>query len=80
MILVQALGMVGMVLLLGAYWLNSAGRLRGDPKTYQLMNLAGAIALTIYSAILSAWASVALNLVWSFIALNSLRQVIRTRM
>jgi hypothetical protein len=65
---IHAVGVVGLVLLLGGYFLVSAGRLGGQSAAYQAMNLAGAVVLIWYSYALSAWASVVLNLVWALIA------------
>lgn len=62
--LVDALGWVGMVLLLGAYGLLTAGRLRASSVRYQLANLVGALLLMINTGYHGAWPSAALNLVW----------------
>jgi hypothetical protein len=72
-LLVHALGMVGFVLILGAYWLVSAGRTPPASPQYQWLNLGGAIVLILYSGFLGAWVSVALNVVWAAIAANALR-------
>ena len=66
--MIHAVGVVGLVLLLGGYFLVSAGRLSGQSAAYQAMNLAGAAVLIWYSFALEAWASVVLNLVWAGIA------------
>jgi hypothetical protein len=64
---IHAVGAVGMVLLLGSYFLVSAGRLGGTSAAYQTLNLVGALVLAAYSWALEAWASVALNLAWAVI-------------
>lgn len=74
--MIHAVGVVGLVLLLGGYFLVSAGRLGGQSTAYQSMNLAGAVVLVWYSWALGAWASVVLNLVWAGIAAVAL---VRTR-
>ena len=43
------------------------------------MNLTGAILLTIYGFLLFAWATVALNAVWGFIALLALARMAASR-
>lgn len=63
-VLVDALGWVGMVLLLAAYGLLTAGRLRASGVRYQLANLVGGSLLMINTAYHGAWPSAALNLVW----------------
>jgi hypothetical protein len=65
---IHAVGTVGLVLLLGGYFLVSAGRLSGQSARYQSMNLVGALVLVTYSWALEAWASVVLNVVWGGIA------------
>jgi hypothetical protein len=65
---IHAVGVVGLVLLLGGYLLVSTGRLGGQSGAYQAMNLAGALVLVWYSWALAAWASVVLNVVWGAIA------------
>lgn len=70
--MLHALGTVGLLLVLGAYFLNSSGRVTAQDARFQLMNLLGAAILIAYSAVLEAWASVALNVVWAMIAGNSL--------
>ena len=72
---VAAVGWAGAALLLGAYALVSAGRLRGGGLAFQLMNLGGATGLAVNSAVNGAWPSVALNLVWIAVgALTLLRR------
>lgn len=70
--MLHAVGTVGLVLLLGAYFLVSTRRLSSVAPTYQAMNLVGGIILVGYSFALEAWASVALNVVWSGIAAAAL--------
>jgi hypothetical protein len=71
---VHAIGAVGLVLILGAYWLNSSGRTTAQSAAYQWLNLAGALTLVVYGILLDAWASVALNAIWGAIAIVSLRR------
>lgn len=71
-LLVHALGMVGFVLILGAYYLVSAGRTPPASPLYQWLNLGGAVVLVFYSGLLGAWVSVALNVIWALIAANAL--------
>lgn len=73
------IGFAGTVLVLGAYFLLSAGRLRATSLKYQGLNLLGAGLLTAYGVLLSAWATIALNLIWGLIALAAVRAVLRPR-
>jgi len=74
---IHAVGAVGMVLLLGSYFLVSSGRLGGRSVGYQALNLAGALVLAGYSWALEAWASVALNLAWAAIGAVALARARR---
>ncbi len=78
-LLIHGFGTIGFILILGAYWLVSSGRTTGVAPRYQAMNLAGALVLVVYSAVLGAWVSVALNLVWALIALHGLRALLARR-
>jgi hypothetical protein len=67
-VLLHAMGAIGPVLLLGAYYLVSTGRVSGRSRGYQVMNLVGSGVLVAYSAVFEAWVSVALNVAWGLIA------------
>ncbi len=79
MILLHGFGSLGMIMVLSAFWLVSTRRVSAQSGTYQLLNLAGSAVLTIYSLLLGAWASMALNLIWGLIALNALREIVQQR-
>ncbi|MGX5682069.1 CBU_0592 family membrane protein [Schumannella luteola] len=74
----EVVGWVGTVLLIGAYFLLSVGRIPNG-RTYQLFNLFGAIGLLINGAVHGAWPSVILNVVWSGIGVFALIQLARKR-
>ncbi|MBI3964918.1 MAG: hypothetical protein HY329_04700 [Chloroflexi bacterium] len=78
-VLLHGFGTIGLVLLLGAYYLVSVGRIGASSAAYQWLNLVGAIVLMLYGALLSAWASVALNAIWSLIAFRALVRFLRHR-
>jgi hypothetical protein len=71
-IVINVVGWIGMALLVGAYALVTAGRLRGPDLTFQLMNLVGGVSLMANSAYYGAWPSAALNLVWMVIGVVGL--------
>lgn len=75
----HVIGGVGTILVLGAYFLVSSGRLASDSWGFQGMNLVGAALLAIYGFLLFAWATVALNFVWAVIAVVTLARVHRRR-
>jgi hypothetical protein len=65
-------GWAGAASLLLAYGLTSAGRLPPEGARFQLLNLGGALALTVNSAYHGAWPSAALNVVWIIIGAAAL--------
>lgn len=68
-------GTVGAAMLLLAYWLVSKNRIQGDSRMYQALNVVGSVILAVYAALLQAWSSMALNIVWTVIGLLMLRQI-----
>ncbi|WP_033343722.1 CBU_0592 family membrane protein [Catenuloplanes japonicus] len=62
--IVMVLGWAGAGVLLLAYALVSTKRLAGDGWRFQLLNLAGGLALAVNSAWSGAWPSAVLNVVW----------------
>jgi hypothetical protein len=61
---VNVLGWVGVVTLLAAYWLVSTQKATGDSRTYQGMNLLGAILVLVNSSYYGAYPSVGVNAAW----------------
>jgi hypothetical protein len=71
---VEVIGWAGAVLILGAYALLSAGRLKAESVTYQLMNILGAAGFVVNSGWNGALPSAAMNVIWIGIGLYALRQ------
>jgi hypothetical protein len=71
---VEIIGWAGAVLILGAYALLSAGKLRSESLTYHVMNILGAAGFVVNSGWNGALPSAAMNLVWIFIGVYGLRQ------
>jgi hypothetical protein len=67
-----AVGWAGAGLLLAAYALASAGRVRSEGRAFQLLNLFGSGALTVNSGYHQAWPSALLNAAWIVIGLAAL--------
>ena len=61
---INVLGWVGVVALLFAYWLVSTQKTMGDSRTYQGMNLLGAILVLVNSSYYGAYPSVGVNAAW----------------
>ena len=75
----DAAGLFGVVLILIAYFLLQAGRLRGDALSYQLMNAFGAFALLIsllYALNLSAFV---MELAWLLVSIYGIARGRRRR-
>ena len=79
MVLAELLGWYGAIAIIGAYYLNSTGRLSAQSRLYQLLNITGALGIVIVSFAKSAWQPAALNCIWALIALVSLLQLRRAR-
>jgi hypothetical protein len=71
---VEVIGWAGAALILGAYALLSAGRVRAESLTYQLMNILGAAGFVVNSGWNGALPSAAMNLIWIGIGIYALRQ------
>jgi len=62
--LIETAGWIGAILILGAYVLLSAGKLKGDSSAYQWMNVIGAAGFILNSGYHGAVPSVAINVLW----------------
>ena len=71
--LVDILGWAGAGCLLLAYWLVSSARVLGRSWAYQLLNIAGAVLLSVNSGYHGAFPSVGLNAVWIVVGIMTLR-------
>ena len=74
-ILVEIAGWMGAILILGGYILVSFGKLTGQSKIYQWMNIFGAIGFTINSGWHGAIPNAALNVIWIGIGVYTLWSV-----
>lgn len=73
---VEAVGWLGAGSLLAAYALTSTGRLTGDGRAFQWLNLAGSAGLAFSSTVHGAWPSAALNAVWIVVGLGTLARAL----
>ena len=73
---IDLLGWAGAAALLYGYAMVSASRMSGDGAPYQVINLAGAVALMINSAYHAAWPSAILNVVWGVIGLVAIGRMV----
>ena len=76
-LLIEIAGWGGALLILVSYLQLSAGRLTGQSRTYQWMNVVGAAGFIINSGYNGAIPSAALNVVWLLIGLVTLARIAR---
>jgi hypothetical protein len=76
-IIIETIGWSGAVLILIAYVLLSSGRIGGQTRLYQWMNLVGAACFIVNSGYNGAIPSAVLNVIWAGIALFTLWRVAR---
>lgn len=74
---IEIVGWTGAALILGSYILLSLGRLQGQSRAYQWMNVAGAAGFIINSGYNGAIPSAALNVAWLGIGLYTLWMISR---
>ncbi|MBC7796389.1 MAG: hypothetical protein H7Z37_05930 [Pyrinomonadaceae bacterium] len=67
-VLFDAIGWTGAIMLLAAYALVSFNRIKADSFNYQFLNIFGSLFLAINTFYRSAFASTFLNVVWAIIA------------
>ena len=63
-IIIETIGWIAAVLILGAYGLLSAGRIEARSLTFQLMNIVGAAGFIVNSGWNGAMPSAVLNVIW----------------
>lgn len=71
-ILIEIAGWTGTILIVSAYFLVSRGYLTGKSRTYQAINLLGALGVGINVFHHEAWSTLALQVAWGTIAVISL--------
>jgi hypothetical protein len=72
---IEIIGWTGALLILGAYALLTAGKLRAQSVTYHLMNILGAAGFVINSGWNGALPSAVMNAVWIGIGVYALYQL-----
>jgi hypothetical protein len=72
---IEAAGWVGALLILGSYIGVSAGKLTGQSRTYQWMNVIGAAGFVVNTWWHGAIPSAVLNVVWFAVGLITLRKL-----
>lgn len=77
-IFVETIGWIASILIVGAFALNSFGKLASTSKLYQLANLFGGIFFIVNTVYHKAYPSAVLNVVWVIIAISALLKLKKT--
>ena len=78
-IAIEVIGWAAAILILAAYALLTAGKLKADDRAYQWMNVAGALGFIANSGWNGAMPSAALNVIWAGIGLTALWRITRRK-
>ena len=70
--IIEIIGWIGSVLIVGSYFLNINGKLKSSSPAYIISNLIGGIFFTINTFGHKAYPSVAVNIIWVIIAIAAL--------
>ena len=68
-IIIEVLGWIGSVLIVGSYALNITGKLSASSKTYVLANIIGGIFFVVNTYYHQAYPSMFVNVIWVIIAI-----------
>jgi hypothetical protein len=71
-IFVETIGWIASILIVGAFALNSFGKITSTSKLYQLANLVGGIFFIVNTVHHKAYPSAVVNVVWVIIAVSAL--------
>lgn len=75
----EVVGWIGAALILGAYAMLTAGKLKAKSVPYQAMNVVGALGFIVNSGWNGAIPSAALNVVWAGIGIAAIAGMVRAR-
>ncbi|MCX6212424.1 MAG: hypothetical protein NT104_07635 [Bacteroidetes bacterium] len=68
-ILIEVLGWIASVLIVGSYALNITGKLAANSKTYVMANLVGGLFFVLNTYYHQAYPSMLVNFIWVIIAI-----------
>ena len=71
-VIIQIIGWIGTALVVAAYFLISQKKLSSESRAYQLMNLFGALFISVNVGYQKAWPALGLQVVWGMIAIFEL--------
>ena len=73
-LLIEIMGWIGSVLIVGSYALNITGRLAATSKLYVLANIIGGVFFVVNTYFHQAYPSMFVNIVWVIIAIVMLNK------
>ena len=73
-VLIEIMGWIGSVLIVGSYALNITGRLEATHKLYVLANILGGLFFVVNTYFHQAYPSMFVNIVWVIIAILMLNK------
>lgn len=78
-VLIDILGWIGSLCVVGAYGFNSYQKLKSDSLLFYELNIIGGIFLIIYSVNKAAYANTFINVVWVIIAIPAIIRLLTLR-
>lgn len=76
-LLIEIAGWYGVVAIFGSYALLTLNMMSATSVAYQLLNFTGSIGLILEARVKKDWQLVVLNVIWMFIALIGLVNILR---
>lgn len=70
--LIEIIGWIGTILIVGAYFLNINGKIKSTAVPYILTNLVGGILFSIYTYAHRTYPNMVVNVIWVFIAIAAI--------
>jgi hypothetical protein len=70
--IIEIIGWIGSVLIVGAYFFNINGKLKSNSVLYILSNMIGGIFFTINTFVHKAYPSMVVNIIWVIIAIAAI--------
>ena len=71
------LGIVGACVFLLTYLLVSTNKITSESMEFHLLNVAGALVLGVYGALLHAWPIVALDAFWASVGILHITRIVK---
>jgi hypothetical protein len=72
MSIIEIIGWIGTVLIVGAYFLNINGKVKSTSVPYIISNLIGGVLFSIYTYAHRTYPNMVVNVIWVFIAIAAL--------